>query len=137
MALMPKKVKFRKQQRGRRFGTSYKGSTIVFGEYGLQALENTWMTDRQIEAARVALIRTARSGGKVWVRIFPDKPVTKKSAETRMGKGKGMPEKWVAVIKRGRILFEVEGIPLELAQNALRLAAHKLPFKTKLVSRRH
>lgn len=137
MALMPKKVKFRKQQRGRRFGTSYKGSTIVFGEYGLQALENTWMTDRQIEAARVALIRTARSGGKVWVRIFPDKPVTKKPAETRMGKGKGMPEKWVAVIKRGRILFEVEGIPLELAQNALRLAAHKLPFKTKLVSRRH
>ena len=134
---MPKRVKFRKQQRGRRFGTSYKGSTIVFGEYGLQALENTWMTDRQIEAARVTLIKTARSGGKVWVRIFPDKPVTKKPAETRMGKGKGMPEKWAAVIKRGRILFELGGIPNELAQNALRLAAHKLPFKTKFVSRKY
>ena len=137
MPLMPKRVKFRKQQRGRRTGTSYKGSTIAFGEFGLQALENAWMTDRQIEAARVALMKIARRGGKTWVRAFPDKPVTKKPAETRMGKGKGMPEKWVAVIKKGRILFELEGIPEELAKDALRLAAHKLSFRTKFVSRRH
>ena len=137
MVLMPKRVKFRKQQRGRRTGTSYKGSTVAFGEFGLQALENAWMTDRQIEAARVALMKITRRGGKSWVRIFPDKPVTKKPAETRMGKGKGMPEKWVAVIKKGRILFELEGIPKELAKDALRLAAHKLPIKTKFVSRRH
>lgn len=136
MALMPKRVKFRKQQRGKRGGISYTGSTIAFGEFGLMALENAWMTDRQIEAARVALMKITRRGGKTWVRVFPDKPVTKKPAETRMGKGKGAPEKWVAVIKRGRILFELEGIPEELAQNALRLAAHKLPFRTKLVARR-
>lgn len=137
MALMPKRVKFRKQQKGRRRGTSYKGSTISFGQFGLQALENAWMTGRQIEAARVALMKITRRGGKTYVRVFPDKPVTKKPAETRMGKGKGVPEQWVAVIKRGRILFELEGIPEELARDALRLAAHKLPFKSKFVSRRH
>lgn len=136
MPLMPKRVKFRKQQRGRRIGTSYRGSSIAFGEYGLKALENAWMTDRQIEAARVALMKITRRGGKTWVMVFPDKPFTKKPAETRMGKGKGMPEKWVAVIKRGRILFELEGIPEELAKDALRLAAHKLPFRTKFVSRK-
>jgi large subunit ribosomal protein L16 len=137
MALMPKRVKFRKQQRGRRRGTSYKGSSVAFGEFGLQALENAWITDRQIEAARVALMKVTKRGGKTWIRVFPDKPVTKKPAETRMGKGKGMPEKWVAVIKRGRILLELEGIPEELARDALRLAAHKLPFRAKFVSRRH
>ncbi len=136
MALMPKRVKFRKQQRGRRSGTSYKGSSVSFGEFGLQALESAWLTDRQIEAARVALMKITKRGGKTWVRVFPDKPVTKKPAETRMGKGKGMPEKWVAVIKKGRMLFELEGIPEELARDALRLAAHKLPFRTKFVSRR-
>jgi large subunit ribosomal protein L16 len=135
MTLMPKRVKFRKQQRGKRGGISYKGSTLAFGEFGLQALENAWMTDRQIEAARVALMKITKRGGKTWVRVFPDKPVTKKPAETRMGKGKGMPEKWVAVIKRGRMLFELEGIPEVLAKDALRLAAHKLPFRTKFVSR--
>lgn len=137
MALMPKRVKFRKQQKGRRRGISYKGSSISFGQFGLQALENAWMSDRQIEAARVALMKVTKRGGKTWVRVFPDKPITKKPAETRMGKGKGMPEKWVAVIKRGRILFELEGIPEELAKDALRLAAHKLPFKTRFMSRRH
>ena len=135
MALMPKRVKFRKQQKGRRHGLSYKGSSVSFGEFGLQALENAWMTDRQIEAARVALMKVTKRGGKTWVRIFPDKPITKKPAETRMGKGKGMPEKWVAVIKRGRVLFELEGVPEELAKDALRLAAHKLPFRTRFVSR--
>ena len=137
MALMPKRVKFRKQQRGRRGGTSYKGSSVAFGEFGLQALESAWMTDRQIEAARVALMKITKRGGKTWIRVFPDKPITKKPAETRMGKGKGMPEKWVAVIKKGRVLLELEGIPEELARDALRLAAHKLPFRTKFVSRRH
>ncbi|MEA3305738.1 MAG: 50S ribosomal protein L16 [Candidatus Omnitrophota bacterium] len=137
MTLMPKRVKFRKQQRGKKRGISYKGSFISFGEFGLQALENAWMSDRQIEAARVALMKIVRRGGRIWVRIFPDKPVTKKPAETRMGKGKGMPEKWVAVIRKGRILFEIEGIPEELAKNALRLAAHKLPFRTRFMSRRH
>lgn len=136
MVLMPKRVKFRKQQRGRRSGTSYKGSSVSFGEFGLQALESAWLTDRQIEAARVALMKITKRGGKAWVRVFPDKPVTKKPAETRMGKGKGMPEKWVAVIKKGRMLLELEGIPEELARDALRLAAHKLPFRTKFVSRR-
>lgn len=135
MALMPKRVKFRKQQKGKRRGISYKGSSVSFGEFGLQALENSWMTDRQIEAARVALMKVTKRGGKTWVRVFPDKPITKKPAETRMGKGKGMPEKWVAVIKRGRILFELEGVPEELAKDALRLAAHKLPFGTRCVSR--
>lgn len=137
MALMPKRVKFRKQQKGRRRGISYKGCFVSFGQFGLQALENAWMSDRQIEAARVALMKVTKRGGKTWVRIFPDKPITKKPAETRMGKGKGMPEKWVAVIKRGRVLFELEGIPEELAKNALRLAAHKLPFKTRFIARSH
>ena len=137
MALMPKRVKYRKQQRGRRGGISYRGSSIAFGEFGLQALQNAWMTNRQIEAARVALMKITKRGGKTWVRVFPDKPDTKKTAETRMGKGKGMPEQWVAVIKRGRILFELEGMPEELAKDALRLAAHKLPFRTRFVSRRH
>lgn len=137
MALMPKRVKFRKQQKGTRHGISYKGSFVSFGQFGLQALENAWMSDRQIEAARVALMKVTKRGGKTWVRIFPDKPITKKPAETRMGKGKGMPEKWVAVIKRGRVLFELEGIPEELAKDALRLAAHKLPFRTRFIARSH
>jgi len=137
MALMPKRVKFRKQQRGHRRGTSQKGSKISFGEFGLQALENAWINARQIEAARVALMKITRRGGKTWIRVFPDKPVTKKPAETRMGKGKGMPEQWVAVIKKGRVLFELEGIPKDLAKDALRLAAHKLPIRTKFISRSH
>ena len=137
MVMMPKRVKFRKYQRGRRCGTSQKGNAVSFGEYGLQAIENGWLTNIQIEAARVALMRTIHRGGKVWIRVFPDKSVSKKPAETRMGKGKGMPEHWVAVIKRGRMLFEMEGIPMELAKQSLRLAAHKLPFKTKFVLRRH
>ena len=137
MALMPKRVKYRKSQRGRRKGTSYAGSTLSFGEYGLKALENVWVKDRQIEAARVALMRNTRRGGKVWIRIFPDKPVTKKPAETRMGKGKGAPDHWVAVIKKGRILFEMEGIPLDLARDSMRLAAHKLPLRTKFITRWH
>ena len=118
-------------------GKAYRGSTVAFGKYGLKALAPKWITARQIEAARIAITRYVKRGGKVWIRIFPDKPVTKKPAETRMGKGKGMPERWVAVIKKGRILFELEGIPEELAKDALRLAAHKLPLRTKFVSRRH
>ena len=137
MGLMPKRVKYRKSQRGRRKGTSFAGAELSFGEYGLKALENTWVKDRQIEAARVALMRHTRRGGKVWVRLFPDKPVTKKPAETRMGKGKGAPDHWVAVVKKGRILFEMEGIPLELARDSMRLAAHKLPIRTKFVVRTH
>jgi large subunit ribosomal protein L16 len=134
---MPKRVKFRKYQRGKRRGISFKGSSIAFGECGLQALENAWLTNIQIEAARVALMRHVKRGGKVWIRIFPDKSVTKKPAETRMGKGKGMPEHWVAVIKRGKILFEMEGIPMELAKESMRRAAHKLPFRTRFVTRSH
>jgi large subunit ribosomal protein L16 len=134
--LSPKRVKFRKQQRGRMKGTAYKGSTVSFGEYGLQALEPAWITNRQIEAARVALTRHVRRGGKVWIRIFPDKPITKKAAETRMGKGKGNPEGWVAVVKSGRILFEIGGISRELSLEALRLASHKLPIKCKIVERK-
>ena len=137
MALMPKRVKYRKAQRGRRKGTSLAASTLSFGEYGLKALENVWVKDRQIEAARVALMRHTRRGGKVWIRIFPDKPVTKKPAETRMGKGKGAPDHWVAVVKRGRILFEMEGMPLNLARDSMRLAAHKLPLRTKFITRWH
>jgi large subunit ribosomal protein L16 len=133
--LSPKRVKFRKQQRGRMKGTAYRGSTVSFGEYGLQALEPAWITNRQIEAARVALTRHVRRGGKVWIRIFPDKPITKKPAETRMGKGKGNPEGWVAVVKSGRILFEIGGISRELSLEALRLASHKLPIKCKIVER--
>ncbi len=133
--LMPKRVKFRKQQRGRRKGKAYRGCNIDFGEFGLKALQPAWLTNRQIEAARVAVTRRIKRGGKVWVRIFPDKPVSKKPAETRMGKGKGAPEYWVAVVKPGRILFELEGIEEDLAKRALELAAAKLPIKTKFVTR--
>lgn len=136
MALMPKRVKYRKYQRGKRRGLSTKASRISFGEFGLQALKNAWLTNIQIEAARVSLTRHLREMGKIWVRVFPDKSVTKKPAETRMGKGKGMPDHWVCVIKRGRILFEIEGVHEEIARQALRLAAHKLPFNTKFVTRK-
>jgi len=132
--LMPKRIKYRKQQRGRMGGKAVRGSRLSFGTYGLKALEPNWITARQIEAARVAMTRYVRRSGKIWIRIFPDKPVTKKPAETRMGKGKGAPEFWVAVVKPGRILFEMEGIPEETAREALRLAAHKLPIKTKFVT---
>ena len=133
--LSPKRIKFRKQQRGRMRGAAYKGSTVSFGEFGLQSLEPAWITNRQIEAARVALTRHVRRGGKVWIRIFPDKPITKKPAETRMGKGKGNPEGWVAVVKAGRIMFEIGGIDRDLSIEALRLASHKLPVKCKIVER--
>ena len=131
--LMPKRIKYRKQQRGRMTGKAVRGSRLSFGTFGLKALEPSWISARQIEAARVAMTRYVRRSGKIWIRIFPDKPVTKKPAETRMGKGKGAPEFWVAVVKPGRILFEMEGIPEETAREALRLAAHKLPIKTKFV----
>jgi large subunit ribosomal protein L16 len=134
--LMPARVKYRKQQRGRMKGVATRGSEVNFGEYGLKALEPCWMTARQIEAARVAMTRYIKRGGKIWIRIFPDKPVTKKPAETRMGKGKGAPEFWVAVIKPGRVLFEIEGISEEMAKEALRLAASKLSIKTKFVMNR-
>ncbi len=133
--LMPKRVKYRKQQRGRRRGKAYRGSAISFGEFGIKAMEPAWLTNKQIEAARVALTRHIKRGGKVWIRIFPDKPVTVKPAETRMGKGKGAPDHWVAVIKPGRVLFELEGVTLQLAKEALSLAAAKLPIKTKFVTR--
>jgi large subunit ribosomal protein L16 len=133
--LMPKRVKHRKQQRGRMKGKATRGSTIVFGEYGLKALEPKWLTNRQIEAARVAITRHIKRVGKLWIRIFPDKPVTVKPAETRMGKGKGAPEYWVAVIKPGRILFELEGVPQDIAKHAMALASSKLPLKTKFVQR--
>ena len=133
--LMPKKVKYRKQQRGRMRGLAWRGSTVSFGDYGLMALEPCWLTDRQIEAARVALTREMKRGGKVWIRLFPDKPITKKPAETRMGKGKGNPEGWVAVVKPGRVMFEVEGIEEPLARQALELAAAKLPLRSKFVKR--
>ena len=134
---MPKRVKFRKTQRGRRLGTSFKGARLSFGEFGLKALENAYFSDRQIEAARVALMRNLRGGGKVWIRIFPDKQITKKPAETRMGKGKGDPNHWVAVIKKGRVLFEMDGIPLEIARESFRVAAFKIPFRTKFITRAH
>jgi large subunit ribosomal protein L16 len=133
--LMPKRVKFRKAQRGRMSGVATRGASVAFGDYGLKAMEPGWISARQIEAARVALTRLMKREGKVWIRIFPDKPVTKKPAETRMGSGKGAPEFWVAVVKPGRIMFEVGGINKELAQEALKLATHKLPIKTKFVSR--
>lgn len=133
--LMPKRVKYRKQQRGRRKGKAYRGSEISFGEFGVKAMEPAWLTNKQIEAARVVLTRHIKRGGKVWIRIFPDKPVTVKPAETRMGKGKGAPDHWVAVIKPGRVLFELEGVTPQLAKEALSLAAAKLPIKTKFVSR--
>jgi len=135
MALMPKRVKFRKQQRGKRKGKSYAASTLHFGEFGLKALESAWISDRQIEAARVALMRETGRAGKLWIRMFPDKPITKKAAETRMGKGKGSPVGWVAIVKKGRIIFEMEGVPFDMAREAMRLSAHKLPIKTKFVSR--
>ncbi|MEL6306630.1 MAG: 50S ribosomal protein L16 [Chloroflexota bacterium] len=133
--LMPKRTKFRKQHRGRMKGKAYKGSTVAFGDYGLQALEPVWMTSRQIEAARRAIVRFIRRRGKVWIRVFPDKPYTQKPAETRMGKGKGSVEYYVAVVKPGRILFEMAGVPEDVAREALRLAAGKLPIKTKFVKR--
>jgi len=133
--LMPKKTKYRRQHRGRMRGEALRGGTLGFGDYGLQALEPCWLTSRQIEAARVAMTRHARRGGKVWIRIFPDKPVTKKPAETRMGKGKGTPEYWVAVIKTGRVLFEMGGVPDAVAREALRLAQHKLPIRTRVLAR--
>jgi large subunit ribosomal protein L16 len=133
--LMPKRIKYRKHHRGRRKGQATRGNTVAFGEYGLQALDPVWITNRQIEAARVALTRHIKRGGKVWIRIFPYKPVTKKPAETRMGKGKGNPEEWVAVVKPGHILFELEGVDEKLAREALRLASAKLPVKTRVVSR--
>jgi large subunit ribosomal protein L16 len=133
--LMPKKTKFRKQQRGRTRGKARGGSSVDFGEFGLKALEPCWLTNRQIEAARVAMTRYIKRGGKIWIRVFPDKPVTKKPAETRMGKGKGAPEYWVAVVKPGRVLFEIEGVTETLAREAMRLAANKLPLKSKFVTR--
>jgi large subunit ribosomal protein L16 len=133
--LMPKKVKYRKVQRGRMKGKAWRGSTISFGEFGLKAMDCGWITSRQIEAARIAMTRFIKRGGKVWIRLFPDKPITKKPAETRMGKGKGAPEEWVAVIRPGKILFEMEGVGQEIARQAMRLAAHKIPMKTKFVAR--
>ena len=133
--LMPKKVKYRKQQRGRMTGKAWRGSELSFGDYGLKVLEPGWITDRQIEASRVAMTRLVKRGGKIWIRLFPDKPVTKKPAETRMGKGKGAPEQWVAVIRPGKVLFEMEGVDHATALAAMRLAAHKLPVKTKFISR--
>ena len=133
--LMPAHVKFRRLHRGRRSGVATRGSTVALGDFGLQALESCWMTNRQIEAARIAMTRYIKRQGKVWIRIFPDKSVTAKPAETRMGSGKGAPEHWVAVIKPGRVLFEMAGVPVDIAREAMRLAAHKLPIKTKFVAR--
>jgi large subunit ribosomal protein L16 len=133
--LLPKRVKHRKQQRGRMRGMAHRGGTVAFGEFGLMALEPAWISNKQIEAARVAITRYIKRGGKMWIRIFPDKPVTVKPAETRMGKGKGNPEFWVAVVKPGRILFELEGIPRDLAKKAMDLGAAKLPIRTRFVRR--
>ena len=133
--LMPKKVKYRKQQRGRRRGKAWRGSSLAFGDFGLKAMSTGWVTDRQIEAARVAITRHIKRGGKLWIRIFPDKPITKKPAETRMGKGKGAPEQWVAVIRPGRMMFEVEGVAEDLAKRAMHLAAQKLPVTARFVRR--
>lgn len=134
--LSPKKVKYRKKQKGRTKGKAYRGNTLEFGDYGLQALECGHMTAQQIEAARVAVTRHVKRGGKVWIRTFPDKPIGKKPAETRMGKGKAAPDKWVAVVKPGRILYELEGVPESVAGEAFRLAGHKLPFATRFITRR-
>jgi len=133
--LMPKKVKYRKQQRGRMTGRPGAGSTLAFGQFGLKVLEPGWVTDRQIEASRVAMTRFVKRGGKIWIRLFPDKPVTKKPAETRMGKGKGAPDHWVAVVRPGKILFEMEGVSITEAKEAMRLASHKLPLRTTFVKR--
>jgi large subunit ribosomal protein L16 len=133
--LMPKKVKYRRRQKGRMKGKATSGNTVEFGDYGLKAMEPGWITERQIEAARIAMTRYTKRGGKIWIRIFPDKPVSKKPAETRMGKGKGAPEGWVAVVKPGRVMYEMEGLSVEVAREAMRLAAHKLPIRTKFVTR--
>lgn len=133
--LMPKRVKYRRQHRGKMRGQAKGGTSVSFGEYGLQALEASWITSRQIEAARIAMTRYMKRGGKVWIKIFPDKPYTAKPLEVRMGSGKGAPEGWVAVVKPGKIMFEIAGVPEEVAREALRLAAHKLPIKTKFVKR--
>jgi large subunit ribosomal protein L16 len=133
--LLPKRVKHRKVQRGSMKGEAKGGTSVTFGDFGLKALDRGWITNRQIEAARVAMTRHMKRGGKVWINVFPDKPVTQKPAETRMGSGKGNPEKWVAVVKPGRVMFEVAGVPEEVAKEAMRLAANKLPIKTKFVSR--
>ncbi len=133
--LMPKKVKFRKQQKGRNRGKAHRGDKLNFGDFGLKAMEPGWITDRQIEAARIAMTRHVKRGGKIWIRMFPDKPVTKKPAETRMGKGKGAPDHWVAVVKPGRVMYEIQGVEEDLAREAFRLAAQKLPIKTKFVTR--
>jgi large subunit ribosomal protein L16 len=133
--LMPKKVKYRKQMRGRRRGKAQRGSAVSFGDYGLKILECGWITDKQIEAGRVAMTRFVKRGGKIWIRIFPDKPITKKPAETRMGKGKGAPEGWVAVVRPGKVIFEMEGVPEDVAREAMRLAAHKIPLKATFVHR--
>jgi large subunit ribosomal protein L16 len=132
--LMPKRTKFRKSHRGRMAGLAKGGSEVAFGSFGLQALEPAWVTNRQIEAARIAITRRCRRGGKVWIRVFPDKVATKKPAETRMGGGKGAPEQWVAVVKPGRILFEIDGVPEETAREAIRLAGHKLPIRTRFIA---
>ncbi|MBP9945933.1 MAG: 50S ribosomal protein L16 [Vicinamibacteria bacterium] len=133
--LMPKKVKYRKQQRGKRAGKAWSGSSVSFGDYGLKATEVAWVTDRQIEAARIAISRHVKREGRMWIRVFPDKPVTKKPQETRMGKGKGAPDHWVAVVKPGRVMYEIEGVTEEMAKEAFRLAAHKLNVMTKFVRR--
>ena len=133
--LQPKRVKFRKAHRGRRRGTAHVGNTVAFGEFGLQAQESAWITSRQIEAARRAIVHSERRGGKVWIRVFPDKPVTSRPAETRMGSGKGSLDHWVAVVRRGRVMFEISGVKEEAAQEAMRLASHKLPIRTKFVGR--
>jgi large subunit ribosomal protein L16 len=133
--LSPKKVKYRKQQKGKMRGTARRGSELNFGEYGLQAVDRGWLTARQIEAARIAMTRHVKRGARIWIRVFPDKPITKKPAEVRMGKGKGAPEGWVAVVRPGKILYEMEGVPREIAMESLRLAAHKLSVKTKFVER--
>jgi large subunit ribosomal protein L16 len=133
--LMPKKIKYRKQQKGRMKGKAFRGSTMSFGEYGLKAMQPGWITDRQIEAARIAMTRYVRRGGKIWIRIFPAKPITKKPAETRMGKGKGALTGWVAVVRPGSILYEMEGLPHDMAKEAMRLAANKLPLRTRFVTR--
>ena len=133
--LIPKRVKYRRQQRGRMTGKATRGNTVTYGEFGLVALEPAWITSNQIEAARVAMTRYTKRGGKVWIKIFPDKPVTQKPAETRMGSGKGSPEYWVSVVKPGRVMFEIAGVPEDAAKEALRLASHKLPIRTKVLKR--
>ncbi len=133
--LAPKRVKYRKMHKGKMRGISYRGNRVSFGDYGLQAVESAWISNRQIESARVAMTRHIKRGGKVWIRIFPDKPITSKPAETRMGKGKGNPEGWVAVVKPGRMMFEMEGVPEEVARRAMQLASDKLPIKTRFVAR--